>query len=595
MVKMRDHSRVALKGGAAARIAEVVLIAHGNATGFVKIPLIKGHKGTTPEEIAKLQEDFLAGARQKFQETRAEVLGLFDGTQVIVRGCRVGRSQEAVDALAAFFGGQATVYAAKEYQAFTRREISSFDKDPRQAAIKAFDHLAMQGFVPKQIVVTDDEKVRWVAAHLPDRYVPESFFVDEADVDKVRHAGADDAAIQALKDYESAQLIGVDKWGVSKSARPEDAELDPMTANQIVTLAGERLVKLRRLEKDSPDDWRNIGEEAWWVLRCHNAWSRKPEAMQINLEKMDPIGGLWMPGLSYDINLLAMQAARRPDLKVFHSDAFASANLVMPAGQTSEVVEGGLEVQEGRTNQPSKPEAQPSSRFRGSGAAALPKQGEMKMGEDRISPNPVMPVPPLGVDLSIPGGRKAATALVMAPLAETDDEVELVLDPAPANIPLSQLLDEARVEAIARGQSLGEADQSFRVGCVLEATRVVQQSEAGLHEIDGLLQQLAQHCEALDATSLGNVEKSAQLVKELQSFSALAQDPRSEPSTVELHAALIAAAATLSAGLGDRLVDRDPFADAGQVARLEQRFGSLRATVEADFAAFAQAVGVLKK
>lgn len=413
MVKMRDHSRVALKGGAAARIAEVVLIAHGNATGFVKIPLIKGHKGTTPEEIAKLQEDFLAGARQKFQETRAEVLGLFDGTQVIVRGCRVGRSQEAVDALAAFFGGQATVYAAKEYQAFTRREISSFDKDPRQAAIKAFDHLAMQGFVPKQIVVTDDEKVRWVAAHLPDRYVPESFFVDEADVDKVRHAGADDAAIQALKDYESAQLIGVDKWGVSKSARPEDAELDPMTANQIVTLAGERLVKLRRLEKDSPDDWRNIGEEAWWVLRCHNAWSRKPEAMQINLEKMDPIGGLWMPGLSYDINLLAMQAARRPDLKVFHSDAFASANLVMPAGQTSEVVEGGLEVQEGRTNQPSKPEAQPSSRFRGSGAAALPKQGEMKMGEDRISPNPVMPVPPLGVDLSIPGGRKAATALVM--------------------------------------------------------------------------------------------------------------------------------------------------------------------------------------
>ncbi len=182
----------------------------------------------------------------------------------------------------------------------------------------------------------------------------------------------------------------------------------------------------------------------------------------------------------------------------------------------------------------------------------------------------------------------AATALVMAPLAETDD-VELVLDPAPANIPLSQLLDEARAEATARGQSLGEADQSFRAGRVLEASAVVQQSEAGLHEIDGLLLQLTRHCESLDATSRASVEKSGQLAMELQSFASPARDSRCEQSTIELHAALVAEAATLASGLGNRPVGRDPFADAGQVARLEQRFESLRATVESDFAAFAQA------
>lgn len=422
MVKMHDHSQAALKGGAVARIAEVVLIAHGNATGFVKIPLIKGHKGTTPEELSKLQEDFQMGARQKFQGSRTDVIGLFDeNTQVIVRGCRVGRSQEAVDALAAFFGGQATVYAAKEYQAFTRRKVSSFDKDPRQAAIKAFDHLTMQGFLPKEIVVTDDDKVRWVAGHLPDKYVPESFLVDESDVGKVRGAGADNAAIQSLKDYMSAQLIGVDKWGVSKPAEPEDPELDPMTAAEIVAMAGEKLADLRNLKKDSPEDWKSIGEKAWWVLRCHKAWSRKPEAMQINPAEKDPIAGLWMPGLSYNIDLLAMQAARRPDLKVLHSDVFATANLVMSAETPSEAVEEGLVVAEGQPK--TQPDAQGtkgstgqlSSHARGGGSGTKGNSvgGEVEIDADTITSAPRMPEPTLNVDLGTPGGKKAATALVV--------------------------------------------------------------------------------------------------------------------------------------------------------------------------------------
>lgn len=196
----------------------------------------------------------------------------------------------------------------------------------------------------------------------------------------------------------------------------------------------------------------------------------------------------------------------------------------------------------------------------------------------------------VGTQIEAAAGTYAATALLMAPLAEADaDEVELVLEPAPANVRLSQLLDEARVEAAASGKALDDAGNSFRAGRVLEASAVARQAETCLHEIDSLLQQLARHCEALDATSMANREKSAQLAKKLQGFEVLANDARCEPSTMELHRALAAESVTLAAGLDDRPIGRDPFADAGQVARLEQRFEALRATVEADYAAFAQA------
>ncbi|HZF54971.1 MAG TPA: hypothetical protein VE093_40250, partial [Polyangiaceae bacterium] len=338
MIAMREDARAALQGGAAARVDEVVLIAHGNHTGFIKIPLIPGERGITPAALASLQEEFKAGAMLSFQEARSEVVGLFDqDTNVIVRGCRVGRSQETVQALAAFFGGQARVYAAKEYQAFTRRHLSSFDKDTREASIKAFDHLAMQGFVPKETVATDDEKVRWVAANLPDGYVPESFLVDEKDVEKVRGAGADDAAIRSLKDYTSAQLIGLEKWGVSAPAKAQDAELDPMSASEIVALAKTHLARWNRLQEESPGDWKAIGEEAWWLVRCHYAWSRKAAAPDVR--ESDPLAGMYMPGLVYDMNELGAQASMRPDLKVPLADAFLDAAIVTPAAPPSEEVE----------------------------------------------------------------------------------------------------------------------------------------------------------------------------------------------------------------------------------------------------------------
>ena len=157
IVKIRDHSRRFLKGGRAARIDEVVLISHANAAGFSRFPFIvfKGRKGTTVEELASLRKDFRDGLHNSFQTAQQEVLALFDeNTTVIVRACRIGRVPEVVDALTSFFGGQATVYASKDF-AFTRRRIGTAGL---KNAEETFDFLASQGLVPREIVATPEEK-----------------------------------------------------------------------------------------------------------------------------------------------------------------------------------------------------------------------------------------------------------------------------------------------------------------------------------------------------------------------------------------------------------------------------------------------------
>jgi hypothetical protein len=260
----------------------------------------------------------------------------------------------------------------------------------------------------------------------------------------MRHAGADDPAIQGLKDYMSAQMMGVDKWGVSKPAAPEDPGLDPLSADEVVDMARKHLAKLRDLETNQPDNWKDIGEEAWWVLRCHQAWSRKPEAMQNNSEEKDPVAGLTMPSLSYDTNLLSMQAAKRPDLKLSHTDALRTANLVMPAAPPSQELEN-FEVSEGQTkkkprqpsdediydldtdnpyDEPATPGAPTSPQSRTTPASKSPSksgnsstkadpQGEQKFEEDKITPSPAMPEPALDIDLGQQGGKKPDTAIVL--------------------------------------------------------------------------------------------------------------------------------------------------------------------------------------
>jgi hypothetical protein len=407
-------ARAASRGGPV-RIDEIVLVAHGHPTGFIKIPLVPGGKGITAGELRRLQGEFQAGdkSRMPFAASRRELIKLLDaGSSIVVRGCRAGRVPELVDALTLFFGGQATVYVPKEFQGFTRMRIGGPIIPTRVAA---YDFLEEKGFVEYGTAYSDEEKDRWVRKNLPDGYVPEMFFVAEEEADKVRYARADDPDIQDFKDYASAQqpgdyesekLHGRAPWGVGRwgPGLSDDLLLDALSPDQIVQRAAEHLAKLRAAEQNTPDDWRTIGEEAWWVLRCHDAWTRQAHSID---DSPDPIGGLWMPGLSYDTNLLGMEAARRPDLRVEHTDAFFAMPIPVPTTEPVEEAEefdaaAGPEAR-ARDAAAAKARAQAKASAAKKGAPVV-KDGVLYFPagelEDVIKPVPGMPTfPPASLDL----------------------------------------------------------------------------------------------------------------------------------------------------------------------------------------------------
>jgi hypothetical protein len=325
--KMHAH----MAGRKDVRIAEIVLVAHGRPEGRIDMPLVRGGADATPETIINLQTDFKSGPRahQQFQIARAALLShMDDGTQVVVRGCRAGLNPALVWNLTAFFGGQATVYVPTIFYGVDELTIGG----PLLAdEVAAYDFLESHGFIPYGSAFDDESKTRWVRKNLPNGKVPEAYLLDITDEEKKKlKAGhhADDPEIQQLKDYESAAMIGLKGWAEGRSdVQGRDDEMEDKKSDELVALARAHLTTLRKLEATAPDDWKSIGKEAWWVLRAHNAWSRRGDASRIDPDDRDPIGGLYMPGLSYDVDVLAGQAARRGDLVVAHEDIFLTAEL----------------------------------------------------------------------------------------------------------------------------------------------------------------------------------------------------------------------------------------------------------------------------
>ena len=395
MTKMLADARARTGGGkAAALISEIVLIAHANKSGFIKMPLVPGRKGTTVEELHQLQSEFRARKHDAFRSARSGLLQFIDDrTDVIVRGCRAGRVQALVDGLTSFFGGQATVYVPTEFQAYTRMKIGGATiKD----AIAAYDFLEARGYIPYGLAYTDADKKKWVAKNLPDGYVPEMFFVDDAHEQDFRQGTADDEALnKGAKLYEDAAMHGLGKWAVGRHRRQgaDDADLDPLTYAELLEFARDQLAELRRLEAEEPDNWRAIGYQAWMVQRAHKAWLRRPESMQVDTQDLDPVAGLTIPGLSYDTNLIGMQAGRRPDLIVPHSDAFDD-DILKPAAVHAEEGEDTIQVAE-----KPPPKLPP---LKGAGAAK-----DVTLDEDTVTPLPGMPQMD-DVSLGLPGAEEAA-------------------------------------------------------------------------------------------------------------------------------------------------------------------------------------------
>jgi hypothetical protein len=318
--------------GAPVHIDEIVLIAHANDRGFIAMPLYAGAKGTTVADLARLQREFQKGARTPFAAKREQLIDMLSsGTRIIVRGCRAGRDGGLVFALSAFFGGQPTIYVAKDYQAFTAMKAGTTDEE----LALAYDHLIDQG-MPGASVYEVADKAAWMRKHLPTGWVPEAFFVGDEDVAKVRKARKGDASIADLKDFDDSRRPETsDRWATGPTDwQDRDFSYEGMTSAAVLAEGEARLASLRKLEDHDPDNWMDIGFEAWSLLRAHREWMRRPEASEAQPSAPgDPLGGaavLSMPGMSYDTTVLAKQAGRREDLKIPFRDAFQSVDIDVP-------------------------------------------------------------------------------------------------------------------------------------------------------------------------------------------------------------------------------------------------------------------------
>ncbi len=302
------------------KIAEIVIVTHANAAGGMKIPLTNDRRGRTftPWDLANLQDEFRHGLHRRFKQRRRDVLAaLTENTRIIMRGCNFGQSQEALDALRIFFGGQPYVWAPKGYQGF---EVLPVGKSILQTPEEAFDFLVKQGYLPEdQLLIAPEEKkkyIRSVFGATPS--VAAEFFImgkeqhDELERLAKQRLALTGAAEQLIRrpfeeDEASERLVGVnvpsvgEYWGLSAlPALGYDPELDALSIEEIEARA-------RKLHDDYQPQFAVI------LLRLAKAWTRKTLERRPITDKTDEVlSGLPPFEIFGDANLLAGDAARFP-------------------------------------------------------------------------------------------------------------------------------------------------------------------------------------------------------------------------------------------------------------------------------------------
>src|SRR5437762_5726508 len=83
-------------------VEEIVLVAHANKGGGMQIPLTrdKGSKNFTPWNVTELQDECGKHLHAGFQSKRSDaVASITSDTRIVVRGCELGQSDDALDAL----------------------------------------------------------------------------------------------------------------------------------------------------------------------------------------------------------------------------------------------------------------------------------------------------------------------------------------------------------------------------------------------------------------------------------------------------------------------------------------------------------------
>jgi hypothetical protein len=181
--------------GGVRRIREIVMVAHGTPQGLMPPIFASASRTNLPEyrhltekTLSYLRKDFLDGKFPTFRQQRKAVIAhLFSDSCVTIRACRIGMSQVCMYAYYAFFGGQANVYAPKEYMFFGQQFLlpgSRFENKQQAHA-----HLVRQHFLPNK-EQTPDRQLAIVRAILD----PASFSAPAQLAAKLSTSSSEEAA-----------------------------------------------------------------------------------------------------------------------------------------------------------------------------------------------------------------------------------------------------------------------------------------------------------------------------------------------------------------------------------------------------------------
>jgi hypothetical protein len=314
-------------------VHELVIVTHANAAGGLKIPLARGDLAAplknrrffSPWDVADLQREFRQGVHKQFRQRRRDVVAraVDANTQITVRGCEFGQSDDALTALRALFGGQPTVWAPRGFQGYEVLGIGrSFLKKPEQA----FDWLVAQGYLPPEMQPTPDEdKVKYIARVFGIHgAIPAQFFVmgqtehDELAAQILAGTGrTDEAEKHKVRDQPEPGTSG-EYWNYSASV-PSDPELDKLSIEEIEARA-------RRLNNPYRP------QNAAMLERLRHVWERKTteefaRTGQLRGDPHDPLTGLPPTDIFGDSNIVSGDAARFPGPRIQLPDAFEKETL----------------------------------------------------------------------------------------------------------------------------------------------------------------------------------------------------------------------------------------------------------------------------
>ena len=311
--------------GRRVEVRELVIVTHANAAGGLQIPLARDDvprkRNFTPWDLATLQEEFRDRTnrafrrRQRFRQRRAAVVSRFLGpnTDVVVRGCRFGQSQDGLDALRSFFGGNINVWAPRGFQGY---QVAGIGTSHLATAEEAFDMLQAQGMLPEDMKASPEEKRKYLKEELGIRgAVPSEFFVmgekDYKDLQGLiqRKRGLSEEAEKHITREEVGMPTSDEFWGSSMRGTPRrDPELDRLSLEEIERRA--RILKENYQPSYAP-----------MLMRLREVWGRHPERLRRSLEPIlkpelrtddyyDPLGGMPTSDMFGSPSAVPMDAAR---------------------------------------------------------------------------------------------------------------------------------------------------------------------------------------------------------------------------------------------------------------------------------------------